>query len=564
MRYAVTLILLIACFTNSAWAEKVKYTCPMHPHYIADEPGACPICGMDLVPVAGSDGDSASNALADGERTSVSIAPETIQTIGVRTARAEKARFGTTVRSVGIVEPNQRTQQELSSRVAGWIEDLRIQAVGDTVAKGDVLYRLYSPELISAQKDFTSALAGGARGRIDATRKRLEFLGAQPATLDAIAKSRKVLDKMPFYAETNGTVSHIAVTEGSYVQPGQSIARIQDYSSVWIEASVAEKDIPFIAPDAVAEVGLPNLGNKMLTARVDYIYPTIHANTRTGKVRLVLPNEDGSIRPGAYTDVVFETDPKLRLSVPTESILHDGNGAHVVVAIGEGKFTPRTIVTGITSQGRTEIVAGLQEGETIVVSSQFLIDSESALRESLTKMQRQQQPLATLPLTQDQLAMVNHFVDAAIYLHETLVGNERFNPRMLDPALQLNAHLLRNFHETALEPIIDQATKAIHKAAESITKSEQQEALAELMRALDPWLMEGRPQYYKEKGLYLFTSLPSKSRWLQLDETASNPYDEEESMLQAWPEISAAPMNRDEAPISSEAPAFIGGGHAGH
>lgn len=585
MRIISTLLMILVIATSPAWADASrhsnatadgeKYTCPMHPHYIANEPGICPICGMDLVPIARAEEDGRANTGSDSGKkkilywvapmdpnyksdkpgkspmgmdlipvyetdnaggAAIRIDPETIQTIGVRTAKAEKARFGTTVRSVGIVEPNQRTQQELSSRVAGWIEDLRIQAVGDTVAGGDVLYRLYSPDLISAQKDFTSALATGVQGRINSTRKRLEFLGVQSVTLDTIVKNRKVHDNMPFYAETGGTVSHIAVTEGSYVQPGQSIARIQDYSSVWIEASVAEKDIPFIAPDAAAEVSFPNLGNQTRTARVDYIYPTIDSDTRTGKIRLVLPNEDGSIRPGAYADVTFETDPKLRLSVPNESILHDSSGEHVVVAIGSGKFTPRDIVTGITSRGRTEVITGLSEGENIVISSQFLIDSESSLRESLTKMQRLQQPLSTLPLTGDQLAMVNHFVDAAIYLHETLTGGTEFNPRMLDPALQLGGHLLRSFHETTLEPVIDNAEKAIRKAVESITESERREALAELMRVLNPWLMEGKPQYYKEKGLHLFVSMPSAAMWLQLEAEAKNPYSEDKVMPHEWPE----------------------------
>lgn len=572
MKIISLLLTILVIATSPAWAEGEKYTCPMHPHYIANDMGTCPICGMDLVPIAAAtDEDKNADAgekkilywvapmdanyrrdepgkspmgmdlvpvYAAGSGGSIRISPETIQTIGVRTAKVENARFGTTVRSVGIVEPNKRAQQELSSRVAGWIEDLKIEAVGDTVAKGDVLYRMYSPELISAQKDYTSALAIGVKERIKATRKRLEFLGVQTGTLDNIAKSRKMQEKMPFYAQSTGTVSHVAVREGSYVKPGDSIARIEDYSDVWIEASIAEKDIPFIAQDATAEVSFPNLGNQTRTARVDYIYPTIDAATRTGKVRLILPNKDGNIRPGAYADVVFETNPKLRLSVPTQAILHDSSGEHVVVAIGNGKFTPRTISIGITNRGHTEVISGLQVDENVVISSQFLIDSESSLRESLTKMKRLQQPLSTLPLTKDQLAMINHFVDAALYLHESLTGGAEFNQRMLDPALQLNARLLRSFHETTLEPVIGNAGKAIRKASESITESKRREALAALMRALNPWLMEGKPQYYKDKGLHLFMSMPSKAMWLQLEAEAKNPYAEDKVMPHEWPKSS--------------------------
>ncbi|MCH2546520.1 MAG: efflux RND transporter periplasmic adaptor subunit [Alphaproteobacteria bacterium] len=371
--------LLIMTFTLPALATE-QYTCPMHPHYLSDHEGTCPICGMDLVPVYE---ESNSEGNASG---AVTISPETIQTMGVRTAKAEKASFGTEIRAVGIVASDKRAQQELTTRVEGWIEDLKIEAVGDVVAKGDVLYHLYSPELISAQKDYISALSTGITGRITATRKRLEFMGVQPSVLATITKQRKALENLPFTADAAGTVSQIMVREGSYIKSGEMIAQIEDYSNVWVEASVAEKDMAFIAADAEAKVRFPNLNNKTIMAIVDYIYPTIDATTRIGKIRLLLPNE-GDIRPGMYADVVFETKSEQRLSIPTEAILHDADGEHVIVALGNGRFAPRDIEIGIAGGGRTEVLSGLKEGENIVVSSQFLIDSESSLRESLNKMQ---------------------------------------------------------------------------------------------------------------------------------------------------------------------------------
>lgn len=421
-KISLIITLLVMVFTLPALAAE-QYTCPMHPHYISDHEGTCPICGMDLVPVAGATENTMDEKKVSGEKKilywvapmdsnyrrdkpgkspmgmdlvpiyetgdapgTVKISPETIQTMGVRTTKAEKAPFGTEVRAVGIVEADKRTQQELTSRTEGWIEGLKIEAMGDTVAKGDVLYRLYSPELISAQKDYISALATGIKGRINATRKRLEFMGVQPGTIATITSGRKDIEKLPFYAEAAGTVSKIMVREGSYIKPGEMIAQIEDYSNVWVEASVAEKDMPFISSEAEAKVRFPNLNNKMIKAKVDYIYPTIDATTRIGKIRLLVANE-GDIRPGLYADVMFETKSEQRLSIPTEAILHDADGEHVIVALGDGRFAPRDIETGIAGGGRTEVLSGLEEGANIVVSSQFLIDSESSLRESLTKMQ---------------------------------------------------------------------------------------------------------------------------------------------------------------------------------
>ncbi len=239
MRLPALLLLLIAFTITPALAQAQKYTCPMHPHYIADEMGSCPICGMDLVPMEGGDAQEDHSAYEGDERTKVTIAPETIQNIGVRTENATMARFGTDVRSYGLVSENIRLQQDISSRVAGWVENLKITAVGDEVKKGDLLFTLYSPELVSAQQDYIAALATGATGRINSSAKRLESLGVQKITLEQLKENRKKFQNVPFYATTDGIVSKLNVRAGTYVKSGMQIAEIQDYSSVWINISVA-------------------------------------------------------------------------------------------------------------------------------------------------------------------------------------------------------------------------------------------------------------------------------------------------------------------------------------
>jgi Cu(I)/Ag(I) efflux system membrane fusion protein len=366
---------------SQAQAGDQKYTCPMHPHYIADEPGSCPICGMTLVPVSGG---SAEHGTAG--QAGVAVPSETLQLMGVRTAVAQKRQFGERIRAVGIVTENPRLQYDVASRAGGRIEALSVKAVGDAVKKGDELYRLSGADLLSAQKDYLAALAQGDKGRADATAKRLAFLGVQPGTMDSVRKAGKIQEKTPFYAEQDGVVAMIDVREGSYVAPETAFMRLQDYSSVWIEASVAEKDLPFLAPSAKAEIKLP--AGKTLAAAIDYVHPTIDAATRTGKIRLLAENKDGALRPGGFADVMFEGDRKSRLAVPEEAVLRDAAGERVVVALGEGRFAPRPVRTGVVSDGYAEISEGISEGERVVVSGRFLIDAESSLRGALGDMQK--------------------------------------------------------------------------------------------------------------------------------------------------------------------------------
>ena len=380
----ILLVLLAFSIAQNATAEEKEilyWVAPMDPNYKMDKPGKSPM-GMDLVPVYANedDGDNTEG------RAIVSINAETIQNIGVRTEKAAMAEFGNDVRSFGLVTEDVRKTHAISGRVAGWVEELKITAIGDEVKKDELLFTLYSPDLISAQQDYIAALATGIKGRINSSAKRLKSLGVGSKALSQIKSKRKKREYLPFYAETDGIVSHLMVNQGSYVKPGMQIATIQDYSSVWIDVSVAEKDLQFLNKESKATVTLPNLGNVKRDANIDYVHPTIDPDSRTGQVRLVLDNQDGSLKPGAYADVVFETNIDKRLSIPSEAILRSSEGDFVVVALGEGKFQPRKIEAGITSKGHTEIISGVKEGDDVVVSSQFLIDSESALRESFRKM----------------------------------------------------------------------------------------------------------------------------------------------------------------------------------
>ncbi len=611
MRYQLSKTLFLLTFLVTiimampSMAQAQKYTCPMHPHYIALDEGTCPICGMDLVPLGGEETEDtkaqntpassgekkilywqapmdpnykmdkpgkspmgmdlvpvyAEEPIAETGRTVVKIDSEMIQNSGVRSEKAQMSNLGVLVRSYGDITENTRDQFDISSRVEGWINKLNVKAEGDVVKKGDLLLTLYSPQLVSSQSDLISALKSGSTSIANSASKRLVALGMQKQAIAELKKRRKVFQNVPFYAENDGLVSKIDVREGGFVKPAMTIMSLQNYDTVWIEASLAEKDIAFVNEKSEVMVSFPTLGVSDIKATIDYIYPTVDRATRTGRLRLVIDNKDGMLKPGAYADIEFETDAKPRLSIPSDAILKSKEGDFVVTDLGEGRFQPRSITTGLKYKGRTEVVDGLSDGDNVVVSGQFLIDSESALRESFRKMQQMQLSLSALDVGDDQMAMINHLVDAALYLHEELVADRFPNKKMIMPAISTGDHLISTFRGTKLQFILEDAERALQKAQESNTRAQWQAGLNDLVTALKPWLLEGRPQYYKSKNLTLYMAHGLDKYWLQLEGSPELPYESGMPMPIEWPDEGqqSAPVMQEEAPTMP-----AGGSHAGH
>lgn len=506
----------------------------MHPHYVSmDANGTCPICGMDLVPVSEMDAPDESGSAG------VAVSPAMIQTMGVRTAPAEVVSFARQVRAFGRVEPSTRTETVAASRVEGWIEDLVVTAEGDRVEAGDVLYRVYSPDLIGAQQDYLAALRSSADGRIEAAAQRLRSLGMQDSVTATLREDRAVIERTPVIAEEDGVVSELSVRDGAYVRPGDTILRLQRYDEVWIVASVAEQDLPSITEGTPVTVDIAAAGVPSREARVDYVYPTVDPETRTGRVRIVLSNEDEALRPGAYADVTFAVDDRPRLSVRTEAILLDSRGAHVVIALGGGRFVPRAVKTGLSALGRTEIIAGLEPGEEIVTSGQFLLDSEASLREGFSKSGVSlgpDVPLSDLPMTNETLAMMDHFVDAALYFHEALIDGYDVQPSFLEPALRVGETLRIRYANTRLVPIVLHAEGSLRMAQRAESPAALVNALSDLMEGLRPWLLEGAPQHYATKGLRLF-STEEDQFWVQEGAETLNPYGDGEVERVPWPDV---------------------------
>ncbi len=520
-----------------------KWTCPMHPHYIADDYGTCPICGMDLVKIQSLNETTDQNN--PDEKPIITIAPETIQNMGVRLTKVEASKFGKNIRSFGIVKENERLQSEISARVEGWVETLKITAVGDEVKSGDVLFEMFSPELIVSQRDYLLALKQSKTAQNNITRRLLSF-GVQQKALNLIAKQKTVQQNLPFFATQKGTIAELNVTPGTYVNKGMTIAKIQDYSTVWVIVNVSEKDMGFITKGTKTTVHFPNLPGKTISSKVDYIYPKINERTRTGRVRLIIDNKEGTLRPGTYADVVFNTQISERLSVPTEAVLKDQNGSYVVTSLGNGKFQSKEVKLGLVTGGRAEIKSGLELNQEIVISSQFLIDSESALRETFKKLERKQRPLNQLNLSKIDLAKFDHMVDAALYIHEALTQNFDIEKKQLEPAIAIKTILWSTYKETKLAGILMDTEAALKRAQSSKTKSELQQALSQMINALEPWLQQGKPEHYKSKELKVFKTKTSKQNWIQLSQKPANPYNKEKSDLIPWPEISKTNMEQKE------------------
>jgi len=551
-----------------------QYTCPMHPHYIATDPdGSCPICGMDLVPVSGSGGNAGRGEIlyykhpmgqpdtspvpkkdsmgmdyipvyaTEIAEPGVVVSPEMVQTMGVRTARAEVTVFGGTLRAFGTVESNERLENVSVARLEGWIEDLTVRAEGDTVRPGALLYRVYSPDLIAAQKDLIASLTIGNEARIAAVRQRLRSLGMPERAIARLVETREVVERVPVYAEAGGTVAALEVREGDYVRPGTPVLRLQSYAGVWVMASIPERDLPLIDTGLPVRLTFPSAPEAPGDGVIDYIYPTIDPQTRTARVRIEVDNTQGYLRPGAYADITMALSGGERLSVPTEAILRGSRGAHVIIAPGEGRFAGRAVRTGVIADGRTEIIDGLKEGEEVVASGQFLLDSEVNLREGLARLQAPSAmtagpdtPLSQLPVDAAMLAEIDHFTDMALYFHEGLTDGYRIDPLFLDPALGLGERLRTRFAGTQLVPLLEKAEAALRGAKTAREGDALAAELARLMQALEPWLLEGAPVHYRDAGLSLFRETGTDRLWLQEGETPRNPYGSAEAERIDWPD----------------------------
>ncbi len=363
---------------------KQLWTCGMHPQIIQDHPGLCPICHMELAPMAmGSEtGGAPSGALT--------IDPAVVQNMGVRTARVRRGPVVREIRATGYLAEAQPRKHEVNLRVSGWIDKLYADYDGMFVRAGDPLFDLYSPEIHQAAGELINATraSGGNMAPLgDAARRKLALWGLGKGQIDGIAAMKSAPHAVTFYSPVPGHVLDKHVLEGTGVMAGQKLFDIVDHSQLWMDIAIFERDLPFVDVGDPVSVTTEAHAGEAIDGAIGFILPHVDMMTRAATARLVLDNPGMTYRPGMYATAILRKESKAdALLVPREAIIDTGARQLIFLALDEGHFEPREIVAGADApKGEVEILDGLEEGDLVVTSGQFLLDNESRLREAVQK-----------------------------------------------------------------------------------------------------------------------------------------------------------------------------------
>jgi len=429
---------------------KQQYTCGMHPEVISDEPGYCPICEMKLTPIRNEsaltkNGDKGKIAywVAPMDPTYIrnepgkspmgmdlvpvyeneisgsviKVDPVTSQNMGLRMAPVEKQRLNRTVVTVAHLTYDEQKLSSINAKVSGWIEKLYVDYEGKSVKAGEPLLEIYSPDLVAAQREYLSALknyerlenAGlesarkGATNLLDAARDRLLLWDISEKQIDDLQKSGIVNKTMTLYSPVNGYVITKSVIEGDKIAPGMRLFQIADLSTVWAIAHIYDYELPFVSNGQQATLTMPYLPGEEFNGRISYIYPYLDNKNRSVEVRIEIPNRSMALKPNMYGTVTIQSQlPGDRLVIPDQAVIRSGVRDVVFVSLGEGKFMPREVKLGAEGENdMVEVVSGLNSGDVVVTSSQFMLDSESRLREATSKIRAQMASVTRIKEVED-------------------------------------------------------------------------------------------------------------------------------------------------------------------
>lgn len=423
-----------------------RYQCPMHPTYTSDKPGNCPICGMKLVPIESARGEVQAASVKPGERTVVFyrnpmdpsihsdkpakdemgmdfvpvyedelqgapsgvtgravviISSERRQVLGVRSEDVKKTRLAHRIRTVGRVAVDERRLRHIHTKFDGYVEHLYVDYTGKLVRRGERLLSIYSPELVATQQEYLlahraqarlagSAVRSAAQGSVDlheAARQRLLLWDIRPADIEKLEKAGQVTRTLDVYADIGGYVVQKMAYQGMRVTPADTLYDIADLSHLWVLADVYEYNLPSLALGTEGHVEVASIPGKHWKGNVTYISPTVEERTRTIKVRLEVDNAAGELKPDMYADVFLHVDLGDGLVVPDGAVINAGDRRLVFLDRGEGRFEPREVKLGIKVNGSgVQVLSGLAEGDRVVTSANFLLDSESSLKAALASM----------------------------------------------------------------------------------------------------------------------------------------------------------------------------------
>ncbi len=393
--------------TQSPPVAQNLYTCPMHPQVIQDTPGQCPICGMDLVPMEFEDGKEHDHGNPEQEDAlddvsykgiTVSLEPSMIQRMGVRTAPVKIEKISRIIRVPAHIDFNEKEVAIVNTRVTGWVERLYATYTGQSVRKGEALLEIYSPELVATQEEYLQLFEKYKAGErhpelirlLESARKRLSYWNISRAQVSRIEKTGKAERTMSLFSPYSGVIVEKNVLEGAKIQEGSDLFKIANLSTIWAYVHIPEKDMPFIKQGMRAVMEVTQLPGETFSGKVSFIFPYMDPDSRDLKIRVTFSNSGRRLRPGMYATIILNSDlAGEHLTAPLSSVIHTGEREIVFVHNGNGVFEPREVHTGIaTGDDRVQIIDGLVRGEAVVVSGQFLLDSETRIQEAVRKLRR--------------------------------------------------------------------------------------------------------------------------------------------------------------------------------
>lgn len=381
--------------------QSFQFVCPMHPQIIRDHEGTCPICGMNLVKQAFETEVETIQMNKMSDHVMSDMGSGVQQSLAIRTAKAQKVTLWKYMPTFGRVVADETKVIHVHPRASGWISDLTVRTNGDAIQKGELLYRLYSPEIVAAQQDYLQILQNQNRhGKkvqtlLHSAETRLQLLGVADQTLNQLKRTEKLIYKVPVFASQTGVVSELSIQSGMFVQPQTELMSLTDLSTVWVEAEVLPLQQQWVKPNLTTEIRFQSFPERYWEGQIDYIEPVTDAITKALKVRITLPNEALALKPNMLADVIIYGGPKRNvLAIPFEAVIDDGETQRVVVQATSGSFQVKTVSTGMQTQGLVEILSGVTEGDLIVTSGQFLIDSESQIKANLKRFEGQAAPMS--------------------------------------------------------------------------------------------------------------------------------------------------------------------------
>lgn len=518
------------------------YRAPMDATYISDKPGKSPM-GMDLIPVYEEEGTS--QEAAGGVR----INPVTVQNIGVRTELIKRRDLIREIRTIGRIDYDERKIAYINTKVGGWIEKLYADYTGKSVKKGEKLLEIYSPELVATQEEYLLALeyteklkeskfteiSKRADSLLESSRKRLKYWDITDEQIEELTQTRKAQKTLALHSPVEGIIIHKNALEGKYTKPGENLYRIADISRIWVYADIYEYELPWIKTGQEAEISLSYLPGKTFKGKVVYVYPYLEAKTRTVKVRIEFANPNWDLKPEMYTDVKINTEVRKKvLAVPQEAVIHSGIRKVIIIDKGKGLFMPRDVKLGLETREYYEIISGVKEGERVVTSSQFLIDSESQLKAAISKMLEVKKPES--PAQTEEIHSSKTKMKAATQRIMDEVWENYFVIRkeLSVDSLAYISKEARLIQENLQEVLDSDERKEMKELAGKISKNisnllsedivKVREGFLELSEGMIKYMQELDRENSRAKEYKLFFCSMDEKYWIQKEEETSNPY----------------------------------------